>query len=113
MSNGCKESDWKLFRKRLPGWQEAFMDRLTKEYVAILTGEGLASDRFWALEKRLRADKRKAGVIVTDVRRSVLTSTMAQLLREGAITEDDLDGFSDELRESLHYSMQVHRMLNA
>ncbi len=41
-----KESDWKLFRKLLPEWQE-------------------------------------------------------RLLREGAISKDDLDGFSEELRQSL------------
>ena len=27
-----KEKDWKQFRKMLPEWQEAYMERLTKEY---------------------------------------------------------------------------------
>ena len=25
--------DWKLFREKLPGWQESYMERLCKEYV--------------------------------------------------------------------------------
>ena len=45
------ESDWKLFRKKLPGWQEAYMDKLNQEYIQLLTGTGDASDKFWELEK--------------------------------------------------------------
>ena len=26
------EKDWKLFRKKLGGWQESYMDRLIEEY---------------------------------------------------------------------------------
>ena len=28
-----KESDWKLLRKLVPGWQERYMDKLIKEYI--------------------------------------------------------------------------------
>ena len=31
-----KESDWKLLRKLVPGWQERYMDKLNKEYIEIL-----------------------------------------------------------------------------
>ena len=30
------EKDWKLFRKKLGSWQEAYMDRLIEEYKDIL-----------------------------------------------------------------------------
>ena len=29
---GCTEADWKLFRKRLPEWQERYMEKLIEEY---------------------------------------------------------------------------------
>lgn len=48
------ESDWKLFRKRLPEWQERCMEQLAESYAALLAGLGKASDKFWELEKRLR-----------------------------------------------------------
>ena len=48
------ESDWKLFRKRLPEWQERCMEQLAESYAALLAGPGKASDKFWELEKRLR-----------------------------------------------------------
>lgn len=28
--NMVSEKDWKLFRSKLPGWQEAYMDKLVK-----------------------------------------------------------------------------------
>jgi hypothetical protein len=31
------KSDWKLFRERLPEWQEHYMERLTKEYIELLS----------------------------------------------------------------------------
>ena len=27
-----KKRDWKLFRERLPGWQEKYMEKLVAEY---------------------------------------------------------------------------------
>ena len=37
---GVNEKDWKLFRNRIPDWQEAYMDRLNHEYIELLSGEG-------------------------------------------------------------------------
>lgn len=97
-----KEQDWKLFRKKLPLWQEAYMDRLNQEYIRLLSGEGLASEKFWELEKRIRMDKKSVGV-VADMRRSQLYSNLLSLLVNEIIREDDLDGFSEELSETIKY----------
>ena len=40
MNSKINEKDWKLFRKKLPGWQEDCMNRLNKEYMEILSQEG-------------------------------------------------------------------------
>ena len=90
------EADWKLFRKKLPDWQERFMDRLNHEYKDIIDGPGLPSTKFWALEKRLRNDQRKRGV-QAEISRSRLVENMGFLLAEGAISLDDLAEFSDEM----------------
>ena len=65
--------DWELFRSRLPDWQESYIERLNKEYAAILAGKGSPSDKFWALEKRICQDKRCPGVQL-ELRRSQLLS---------------------------------------
>ena len=44
--NKFSEKDWKLFRKKISGWQEAYMERLNREYIALLNEEGDASESF-------------------------------------------------------------------
>lgn len=94
-----EESDWKLFRKKLPQWQERHMQKLLEDYAAIIAAPGLASDRFWALENRLRRDVRHTGVRA-EMRRSMMHQNIARLLNEGSITVEDLEDFSDEIKES-------------
>ena len=50
------EKDWKLFRKKLGGWQESYMDRLIEEYKDILNSDALSSDKYWALRKKIYED---------------------------------------------------------
>ena len=53
------EKDWKLFRKKVADWQENYIDKLTREYIDLLSGDGNASDKFWELDKRMKKDKKK------------------------------------------------------
>ena len=98
---GVNEKDWKLLRKKIVGWQEAYMDRLNQEYMRILQDEELApSQKFWELEKRIRNDKKDTGVII-EMRRSMMVLNLLNLLNEGAITMEDLEDFSEELKEKI------------
>lgn len=101
MSGVVKEKDWKLFRSRLPSWQEAYMEKVIDEYKVLLGSEEPASGKFWALDERIKQDKRNPGVLLRDVRRSNLEMHLFQLLRCKVLRPDDLDGFSEELRERL------------
>ena len=94
---GFAEKDWKLFRKKIVDWQEAYMERLNKEYIALLSEADDASTKFWKLEERIRKDKRKAGVQV-EMSRSNMIDNLLSLIDEGAIGLEDLDGFSEELQ---------------
>ena len=38
------KSDRALFRTKVPQWQEIYMDRLEKEYIALLSSRTLVSD---------------------------------------------------------------------
>ena len=105
-----KEQDWKLFRKKLPLWQEAYLDRLNQEYIQLLSGAGSASEKFWELEKRIRRDQNSVGV-VADMRRSQMYSNLLSLLGNEIIREDDLDGFSEELSETLKDVLQQGKTL--
>ena len=99
-NQGFKESDWKLFRKKITDWQENYMDRLNKEYIELLSGDGNPSKKFWALDERLKEDKKCKGVQI-HMSRSDMIFNILDLLREGAVTQDDLNDFSDELKNTI------------
>ncbi len=97
-----KETDWKLYRSRIGDWQEAFMEKLCKEYISILQADKNASNRFWELHDRLKEDSTKTGVIARNARSSMIHNIL-NLLQEGAITDEDLEGFSDDLIERIQF----------
>ena len=103
------EKDWKLFRKLLPGWQEAYMERLAKEYMELLSSDRQASDKFWALDKRIKQDKRRTGVLVSGASRSNMFQLIINLIYEEAISEDDLKEFSEDLRDTVKTRLEIDR----
>ena len=101
MARDVNEKDWRLFRSQLPGWQEAYMEKVIEEYKILLDRGEPASGKFWALDERIIQDKRNPGVLLRDVRRTNLETHLLQLLRYEVIRPDDLNGFSQELRERI------------
>ena len=104
-----KEKDWKLFRKKLPVWQEVYMERLIKEYAELLNGDDAASEKFWMLEKRMKNDKRCTGVLARDIRRSNMFQLIINLIYEEAISEDDLKDFSEDLQDTVKTRLEIDR----
>ena len=98
----CSKSDWKLFRSRIGGWQENYMERLVKEYIQLLNSSEDASDKFWKLEERIKKDRKHPGVIL-EMRKSDMLYDIVALINHGVITEEDLDGFSDDLKERVGF----------
>lgn len=96
------ERDWKLFREKLPYWQEAYMEKLNQEYIRLLSEDDSPSEKFWRLDKRIREDKKSPGVQL-QLSRSNLIFSLLSLLDDGVIGLDDLKDFSDELREALRF----------
>lgn len=92
--------DWKLFQKKIPAWQERYMERLNNEYVEMLSGEGKASEKFWELEKRIKEDRRNPGVMIRLDKKEVAVD-LARLINYEVITADDLEGFSEEMKETV------------
>ena len=94
------KADWKLFREKVPEWQEHYMERLTKEYIDLLSSPGYASDHFWELEKRIKNDKKHPGVIL-ELRKSEAIWDIAIFIKRKVISLKDLDGFSSELIDAV------------
>ncbi|SDG87160.1 hypothetical protein [Marvinbryantia formatexigens] len=100
-----KKKDWALFRDKIAGWQENYMDRLNKEYIELLSSDAAPSEKFWALDKRIKEDKGKKGVRI-QMSRSDLIYNIISLINEGAISMDDLEEFSDELKETVRFLVE-------
>ena len=88
------------FVKKIAGWQEAYIGRLNREYIELLSRDGSEAEKFWELYRRIRRDKRNTGV-QAEMRNSEILANLCRLVNEGVIGYDDLDGFSEELREDV------------
>ena len=99
------KADWKLFRERLPEWQERLMVRLCEEYAAILTGKKKGSEAFWEIDERIKRDKKRPGVIC-QMSKSEMPFIILEMLRDKSITMADLDGFSEDLRGRMEFLMR-------
>lgn len=95
------KSDLKKFRNNIGKWQELYMEKLCKEYVDLLQSDNLPSKKFWELEERIKADKKRPGVMVS-IGRDELIYDIVGLIKDEAITFEDLDEFSNELKDIIY-----------
>ena len=108
MIKEISEKDWKLFREKLPIWQDTYMDKLNQEYIEILSSSDNPADKFWKLEKRIKNDKHKTG-IVCEMSRSKMIENITSLITEGVITIDDISEFSDNLKATVQLMLEIYK----
>lgn len=97
------ENDWMLYRKKICIWQENFMAKLCNEYVTILCNNNKKpSEKFWTLQRRLKEDQHFAGVIV-EMKKNNILYDMVRLIKENAITIEDLSEFSLDIQNKVKY----------
>lgn len=106
MLKGISEKDWKIFRAKLPDWQEHYIDKLNHEYIDILSSDENPSQKFWSLQKRINGDKQSTG-IVCEMSRSKLVENIASLIYEEVITFEDLSEFSDDLKVTVKLMLEL------
>ena len=92
--------DWTLFRNKIANWQESYIDRLNKEYIDLLSEDANPSEKFWRLDKRIKEDRKKTGVQL-EINRSNLINNIISLINDVAISFEDLEEFSDELKKTV------------
>lgn len=99
------KSDWKKYRENISDWQERYMERLVEEYIIFLRSDRLASDKFWELEKRIKQDRKCPGVLI-EMRKSSAIYDIVRLVGENVISLDDLEEFSDDLKETVKFLIE-------
>ena len=95
---GISEQDWRMFKKYIPMWQERYMESLLLEYRKIIEENKNPSTRFWELHDKINLDKKKTGIQLILNKKDV-EYHLLMLLKEKAITINDLDVFSNEWKE--------------
>ena len=101
------KKDWTLFKEKVAVWQENRMAKLCSEYIELLSSSAPSSEKFWALDERLRHDKRRTSVWVR-MSRSEMPFIILRLLDEGTITIDNLAEFSDEMKAYVEFHIINH-----
>ncbi|HHX59137.1 MAG TPA: multidrug transporter [Epulopiscium sp.] len=89
-----------LFKDKIAYWQESYMDRLNKEYIELLSEDANPSEKFWMLDKRIKEDRKNTGVRL-EMSRSNLINNIISLISDGVISFENLEEFSDELKETV------------
>ncbi len=75
------EKDWRLFRSKLPEWQERYMERIVNEYKQILDSDALASEKFWAIVAYLTDHISEKSADIAELL-GVKSTRVKQLLKE-------------------------------
>lgn len=99
------KKDWKLYRERIPGWQEDYMERLMEQYIELLSSDLPASTKFWELEKRVKKDKKTPDVCIT-LSKSEMIWDIVSLIHDDVISFDDLKEFSDDLKQAVKFILE-------
>lgn len=92
--------DWKLYKGKIGEWLEHYIENLIREYANYLHSDLPASVKFWEMEKRITRDRKKLGVCV-ELRKSDMFWNIAKLIHDQVISMDELEEFSDELKEAV------------
>ena len=92
--------DWKLFKEKIGVWQEQYMEKLVKKYADYLCSDLPASTKFWEIEKMIKRDRKTPGVCI-ELRKSDMFWDIARLIDNKVISMDDLEEFSDDLKEAV------------
>lgn len=99
------KQDWKLFREKIPAWQESYMEKLNNEYIKLLEGDGTPSEKFWELEKRIKSDRRRKGVLIR-LSKQDMPLDLVELIRDGVIDFKDIEDFSSDLQETIKFLIE-------
>lgn len=104
------ESDWKVFRKRVPHWRERYLETKNKEIVGILAdGNKTPTEQFWEAKKRMDTEARFLVELLDGHSRSKMQWYLILMYGHRFIADGDLDEFSDELQERIRRTSDALR----
>jgi len=102
MERKPKESDWKLFRKRVPEWRERYLTTKNKEIIDLLSDEAKTpTEQFWNAKKEMDEQAKILVNCLDGHSRSSMHWYLFLMHRHGLIEDTDLEAFSEGLRDQV------------
>jgi len=96
------ESDWKMFRSIVPDLRERYLRERNSELSAILRDESLTpTNQFWNVSERIDEIGKILKSCLDGHSRSTMITYLMMMCRHQMLREEDLDGFSEEVRGRL------------
>jgi hypothetical protein len=101
-TNQPADSDWKKFRAIVPELRERYLRDRNTELISILEGEALSpTEKFWTASERIEEIGGILRTCLDDHRRSNMIHSLRLMYRHKMISDEDLNGFSEEVRECI------------
>ncbi len=103
-----KESDWKKFRDSLDKWRELYLKRKNDEIRAILENKNLnETEKFWEIVNYQKNESKRLRDCLDGYSRSNMSLQMALMKKYKMIRKEDIEEFSEELKEYLKNIEQI------
>lgn len=101
-TNQQVESDWKRFRALVPELRERYLRDRNAELICILEDEALTpTEKFWTASERMDGIGGILRSCLDDHRRSNMMHSLRLMYCHGMISDEDLNGFSEGVRERI------------
>lgn len=97
------KQDWKTFQASLPDFRERYLAERNKTFIAILNDDKRTpTEQFWDAYDAMKKQDKILRDCLDGYSKSDMDLHILLMLRHGLMKEDDLNAFSDELREWVH-----------
>lgn len=107
MNGTPRESDWKVYRKRVGEWRERYLAHRNREVVAVLSDENRTpTERFWDAKAMMEDEARILVDCLDHHARSAMRLNLMLMYRHGLVRDDDLDEFSAELHDHVRSAVR-------
>ena len=94
------EPDWKKFRMIVPELRERYLRERNSEIIAILRDESSTpTNKFWTASERIEEIGKILRSCLDGHSRSTMMNYLMIMCRHKLLTEEDLGGFSEEVRD--------------
>ena len=100
MNDNPKESDWKRYSSMVDEMRDRYLEKKNEALVAELKNPAKTpTERFWKTYEKIKREERMLEECLGYHARSKMFMQMAMMIRYGMLKKEDLEGFSDELKE--------------